>query len=95
MKLLKNKSGRNVANKFEDILLENKATPQKVQCDEDTEFSLIKHVLAPKYNFTVFHTYNRETKAVYAERFIQTLKQMIFATDRGTLQKICTYMAKS
>jgi hypothetical protein len=40
VKLLKNKSARNVANKFEEILLENKATPQKVQCDEGTEFSL-------------------------------------------------------
>ena len=49
MKLLKKKkSGRNVANKFEGIL--------------------------------VFHTYNRETKAVHAERFIQTLKQMIRRT---------------
>ena len=80
VKLLKNKTANNVANKFEEILLENKTRPQKVQCDEGTEFSLIKRRLAPKYNFTVFHTFNRETKAVHAERFIQTLKQMIQRT---------------
>jgi hypothetical protein len=77
VKLLKTKSARNVANKFEQIILEENETPLKIQSDEGTEFALIKRDLAKKYNFTLFHTYNRETKAVHAERFIETLKLMI------------------
>ena len=49
----------------------------KIQSDEGTEFTLIKRDLATKYGFTLFHTYNRETKAVHAERFIETIKAMI------------------
>jgi thioredoxin-related protein len=77
VKALKTKSARNVANKFEQILLEEDETPLKIQSDEGTEFALIKRDLAKKYNFQLFHTYNRETKAVHAERFIETLKEMI------------------
>ena len=75
VKLLKTKSAGNVAKKFEELLLEH-GVPKKVQSDEGTEFSLIKSKLALQYGFTVFHTFNRETKAVHAERFIKTLKQM-------------------
>jgi hypothetical protein len=74
---LKTKSAKNVANKFEQILSEENEVPEKIQTDEGTEFALIKRELAPKYKFKLFHTYNRETKAVRAERFIQTLKLMI------------------
>jgi N-acyl-L-homoserine lactone synthetase len=80
IKLLKTKSARNVANKFEQILIEEKEIPEKIQSDEGTEFAIIKHELAAKYNFKLFHTFNRETEAVHAERFIQTIKQMIHRT---------------
>ena len=66
-----------MANKFEQILRDDNKIPLKIQCDEGTEFALIKQDLAKIYNFSLFHTYNWETKAVHAERFIQTLKQMI------------------
>ena len=77
VKPLKTKSAKNVANKFEQILIEEKEIPLKIQSDKGTEFTLIKRDLAKKYGFTLFHTYNRETKAVHAERFIETIKAMI------------------
>jgi hypothetical protein len=75
VKALKTKSARNVGEKFEQILKDENEIPVKIQSDEGTEFALIKRDLAKKYNFTLFHTYNRETKVVHAERFIQTLKE--------------------
>ncbi|CAB3976754.1 uncharacterized transposon-derived [Paramuricea clavata] len=80
---LKTKTARNVANKFEDILIKEKEIPLKIQSDEGTEFTLIKRDLCKKYGFTLFHTYNRETKAVHAERFIETLKQSIMRSMTG------------
>ena len=75
VKLLKTKTAKNVANKFEELLVHG--VPKTIQSDEGTEFAIIRKALAKKYGFKVFHTYNRETKAVHAERFIQTLKQSI------------------
>jgi hypothetical protein len=77
VKPLKTKTAKNVANKFEQILTEENEIPLKIQADEGTEFALIKRDLAKKYGFTLFHTYNRETKAVHTERFIETIKMMI------------------
>jgi hypothetical protein len=77
VKPLKTKSSKNVANKFEQILQEENEVPMKIHSDEGTEFTLIKRDIAKKYGFSLFHTYNRETKAVHAERFIQTIKAMI------------------
>ena len=54
--LLKKKSSKNVANKFENILKKAGDTPQKIQCDEGTEFQDIRKQLSEKYDFTVFHT---------------------------------------
>ena len=68
MELLKKKSSKNVANKFENILKKAGDTPQKIQCDEGTEFQDIRKHLSKKYNFTVFHTYNRDIKAAHVER---------------------------
>ena len=61
----------------EQILTEENEVPEKIQSDEGTEFASIKCELAAKYKFKLFHTYNRETKAVHAERFMQTLKLII------------------
>ena len=80
VRLLKKKSSENVKKKFESIITEHNEKPKKIQCDEGTEFQGIKKHLALKYNFKVFHTYNREIKASHAERFIQTLKTMIRRT---------------
>ena len=77
VKPLKTKSSKNVANKFEQILQEENEVPMKIRSDEGTQFTLIKRDIAKKYGFSFFHTYNRETKAVHAERFIQTIKAMI------------------
>jgi hypothetical protein len=74
---LENKSAKNVANKLEQILIEEGEIPLKIQSDEGTEFALIKRDLSKKYGFTLFHTYNRETKAVHVERLIETIKAMI------------------
>ena len=52
-------------------------TPQKIQCDKGTEFQDIRNVLSKKYNFSVFHTHNREIKASHVERVIGTLKTMV------------------
>jgi hypothetical protein len=86
VKMLKTKSAKNVCAKFEEIIHEN-APPKKIQADEGTEFNDIKKKLAPKYNFQLFHTQNREIKASHAERFIQTLKLMI----RRTLTVVSGY----
>ena len=77
VELLKKKSSKNTANKFENILKKAKATPQKIQCDEGTEFQDIGNVLSKKYNFSVFHTHNHEIKALHVERVIGTLKTMV------------------
>ncbi|CAB4028695.1 uncharacterized transposon-derived [Paramuricea clavata] len=77
--LFKTKSATNVAKKSEELLLEW-GVPKKVQSDEGKEFSLIKRKLGPQYGFKLFHTFNRETKEVHAERFIQTFKQMVRRT---------------
>ena len=77
MELLKKKSSKNTANKFENILKKAKSTPQKIQCDEGTEFQDIRKRLSKKYGFSVFHTHNREIKASHVERVIGTLKTMV------------------
>ena len=77
VRMLKKKSSENVKKKFESIIMGNDEKPKKIQCDEGTEFQEIKKELSCKYNFKVFHTFNREIKASHAERFIQTLKTMI------------------
>jgi hypothetical protein len=41
VKPLKTKSAKNVANKFEQILIEEGEIPLKIQSDEGTEFTLI------------------------------------------------------
>ena len=77
LQLLKNKKSDYVSRKFEEILKSSGENPEKIQSDEGTEFVKIKNNLSKKYNFTLFHTYNREIKASHAERVIQTLKQMV------------------
>ena len=54
-----------------------KNSPKKIQCDEGTEFQDIRKNLTKKYNFSVFHTHNREIKASHVERVIGTLKTMV------------------
>ncbi|CAB3990825.1 uncharacterized transposon-derived [Paramuricea clavata] len=88
VKLLKTKSARNVANKFEELLREY-GVPEKVQSDEGTEFSIIKRDLAPRYGFQLFSTFNRETKAVHAERFIRTFKEMVLRSLTTLNLKYC------
>jgi hypothetical protein len=80
VKQLKNKTAKNVRNKFEQIIAEAGAAPKTIHADEGTEFAQIRKVLGPKYGFKLFHTQNREIKATHAERFIQTLKEMIERT---------------
>ena len=80
VKLLKNKTANNVCNKFEQIITEAGASPKTIHADEGTEFTKIKKVLSKKYGFKLFHTQNREIKATHAERFIETLKEMIERT---------------
>ena len=77
VELLKKKSSKNTANKFENILQKADAIPKKIQCDEGTEFQDIRTRLSKKYGFNVFHTHNREIKASHVERVIGTLKTMV------------------
>ena len=77
VELLKKKTAKNVENKFENILKKAKISPMKIQCDEGTEFQNIRKNLSKKYNFSVFHTHNREIKASHVERVIGTLKTMV------------------
>ena len=77
MELLKKKSSKNVANKFENILKKAGDTPQKIQCDEGTEFQDIRKHLSKKYDFALFHKYNCDIKASHVERVIGTLKTMV------------------
>ena len=77
VELLKKKSSKNTANKFENVIKKAKTLPKKIQCDEGTEFQEIKKILSQKYHFSVFHTHNREIKASHMERVIGTLKTMV------------------
>ena len=42
VKMLKNKTSKNVGEKFEQILKESEEIPSKIQCDEGTEFQRIR-----------------------------------------------------
>ena len=75
--LLKTKTAKNVAEKFEKIIVNEGVSPDKIQSDEGSEFQDIRKVLSKKYNFTMFNTYNREIKASHVERVIGTLKTMV------------------
>lgn len=78
VELLKKKSAKNTAVKFEKILKKkNGGYPKKIQCDEGSEFQDIRKLLSKRYGFSVFSTYNREIKASHVERVIGTLKQMV------------------
>ena len=77
VKMLKNKTSKNVCEKFEQILKESEEIPSKIQCDEGTEFQKIRHDLSRKYSFEVFSMYNREIKASHAKHVIQILKTMV------------------
>ena len=72
VRLLQNKSSKNVMKKFEDILLKENEFPKKIISDEGSEFQGNRKELSKKYNFAIYNTYNREIKATHAERFIRT-----------------------
>ena len=78
VELLKKKSSKNTANKFENILKKSKSYPtEKYSVMKEQNFKIFETLLSKKYNFTVFHTHNREINASHVERVIGTLKTIV------------------
>ena len=75
---LKQKTGAEVANAFQDILQKSKRRCKKLFCDRGTEFYNVnlRRVLESNGNIQLYSTYN-EPKASIAERFIRTLRNKI------------------
>ena len=77
---VKQKTGKEVARALESIFHKSQRHPKfYLQSDEGKEFFNKPMIqLAPKYGYTQFHTYDRDIKAGIAERFVRTLKEMIW-----------------
>jgi transposase InsO family protein len=77
--LMKNKSGPSTLQAFQSIL--SRAYPRapvKLQTDKGTEFLNKNFQAMLKDNNIIFFTTESDKKAAIAERFIQTLKKMIY-----------------
>lgn len=77
--LMRNKSGPSTLQAFEKILKRAyPRTPKKFQTDMGTEFLNKNFQAMLKNNKIIFFTTASDKKAAIAERFIQTLKKMIY-----------------
>ncbi|KAJ8909502.1 hypothetical protein NQ315_012980 [Exocentrus adspersus] len=76
---IKNKTGQEVTQAFEDILLHaNKRVPSNLQTDQGTEYyNRIFNNLMKKYNINHYSTYSVK-KASMAERVIRTIKSKLY-----------------
>ena len=72
---LKNKTGKEVANAFEDIFREDGRKPRKLWTDKGTEFYNVD--VARVLKDTELYSTHNEPKATIAERFIRTLREKI------------------
>ena len=77
---VKHKTGEEVARALESIYHKSQRHPKfYLQSDEGKEFfNRPMAQLARKYGYSQFHTYDRDIKAGIAERFVRTLKEMIW-----------------
>ena len=77
---VKHKTGEEVARALESIYQKSQRHPKfYLQSDEGKEFfNRPIAQLARKYGYSQFHTYDRDIKAGIAERFVRTLKEMIW-----------------
>ena len=74
---LKNKTGVQCANAFEDILIKSGRKPKRLWCDRGTEFYNVNfRQILEDNDIQLYSTYN-EPKATIAERFIRTLRSKI------------------
>ena len=77
--LMKNKSGPSTTEAFNDILKQAyPRIPVKIQTDKGTEFLNSKFQALLKKRNIIFFTTDSDTKAAIVERFIQTLKKLIY-----------------
>jgi transposase InsO family protein len=77
--LMKNKSGPSTLQAFQNILKRSfPRIPIKLQTDKGTEFLNKNFQAMLKDNNIIFFTTESDKKAAIAERFIQTLKKMIY-----------------
>ncbi|KAJ8915419.1 hypothetical protein NQ315_003179 [Exocentrus adspersus] len=76
---IKNKTGQELTQAFEDILLHaNKRVPSNLQTDQGTEYyNRIFNNLMKKYNINHYSTYSVK-KASMAERVIRTIKSKLY-----------------
>ena len=74
---IKDKKGTSIVNAFKKIILKGR-TPNKIWIDQGSEFynNTFKDFLQIN-NIEMYSTYN-QGKSVVAERFVRTLKDMIF-----------------
>ena len=77
---IKHKNRQEVAEAIEDIFTKSKRHPKYYLQSNDCKEFFNKHVkvLASKYRFSQFHTYDRDIKAAIVKRFNRTLKEMIW-----------------
>lgn len=83
---IKNKKAVTVAEATEKLLRDSKTKFKHAQTDMGTEFQGAFQNLMKQKGIKYYNTFNSETKASIAERFIRTLKQMIYKSMalRGT-----------
>jgi len=74
---IKNKQGLTVLEAFKNVLKRSKRIPQKIQCDDGTEF-FNKHFedFCNKSNISLYSTFS-EVKAAIVERFNRTLREKL------------------
>lgn len=76
-RLLKTKTGKEVAAKMNDII-KTYGAPDCINCDRGTEFvnDIFRTQILNKYNIKMYHMVS-ENKSVFAERVIRTIKESI------------------
>ena len=87
---LKDKKGVSIVNAFQSILKKSKRKPNKIWVDKGGEF--YNRSMKPwleKNDIEMYSTHN-EGKPVVAERFIRTMKNMIYKY-RTSISKKCVH----
>jgi len=76
-RLLKTKTGKEVAAKMNDII-KTYGAPDCINCDRGTEFvnDIFRTQILNKYNIKMYHMVS-DNKSVFAERVIRTIKESI------------------
>ena len=74
---IKSKSSKDAAAALEEMISTAKRAPDKIWIDEGTEFEGAFAKTCKQHGIHTYHTFT-ETKSSFAERFVRTLKNLIY-----------------